>query len=73
MDADSPWGSEGRTVQDRINELVQQRSGIRELTEQTKDWWQTMSEQDWISYRSRWTAFGEEAALRWLLSKNGGK
>jgi hypothetical protein len=30
-----------------------------------------MSDQDWISYKDRWRAFGEEAALRWMASKHG--
>ena len=28
-----------------------------------------LSDQDWISYKDRWRTFGEEAALRWMVSK----
>jgi hypothetical protein len=29
-----------------------------------------MSEQDWITYQSRSTMFGELAALRWIIAKH---
>ena len=32
---------------------------------------QKVSDQDWIIYRDRWRAFGEEAALQWLVGKYG--
>lgn len=73
MDADSPYGSAGQTVRDRINELVQQRTAIRELTAQAQPLWPTLLEQDWISYHDRSRVFGEEAALRWLVGKYGQK
>jgi hypothetical protein len=73
MDPNSPYDSSGQTAQDRINQLVQQRAAIRELATQAEPFWQSMSEQDWISYNSRSMVFGEQQALSWLISKYGQK
>ena len=73
MDPNSSLGSNGQTVQDRINQLAQQRTGIQELGKQAQPLWETMTDQDWLSYHSRSTTFGEEAAMRWLVSKYGKK
>ena len=54
-----------------LDELTRQRAGIRELTSHFDSLQQRMSDQDWISYKDRWRAFGEEAALRWMVSKYG--
>jgi len=71
MDPNSPFGSGGQTANDKLDELTRQRAGIRELTSQFDSLQQRMSDQDWISYKDRWRAFGEEAALRWMASKYG--
>ncbi|HWN95732.1 MAG TPA: sigma-70 family RNA polymerase sigma factor [Methylomirabilota bacterium] len=71
MDPNAPYGSAGQTVQNHLDELTRQRAGIRELTSQFDSLQQRMSDQDWISYKDRWRAFGEEAALRWMVSKHG--
>ena len=73
MDPNGPYGVNGQTAQDRLNQLAQQRTAIRELGQQADPLWQTMSEQDWISYHNRSTAFGEEAAMRWMVGKYGQK
>jgi hypothetical protein len=52
-------------------ELALQRSELKELVQQFDGAQQRMSDNDWISYKDRWTAFGEEAALRWMVSKYG--
>jgi len=59
----------GQNVQARLDELAQQRTAIVNLTAQFDTLEQRMSDQDWISYKDRWRAFGEEAALRWAVSK----
>jgi hypothetical protein len=69
MDPNSPYDGNGLTVQDRINQLTQQRAAFRQLSTQADPFWQLMTDQDWISYHSRSTAFGEEAAMRWLVSR----
>ena len=71
MDPNGAFGANGLTVQNRIDQLAQQRAAIRELGQQADPLWQSMSEQDWISYHNRSAAFGEEAAMRWLVGKYG--
>jgi hypothetical protein len=71
MDPNGAYGDTGQTVQDRLDQLAQQRAAFRELAQQADPLWQTMSDQDWISYHNRSAAFGEEAAMRWLVGKYG--
>jgi RNA polymerase sigma factor (sigma-70 family) len=77
MDPNSSYNGNGQTasdhhtVQDRINQLTQQRGGLLELRKQTDPIWPAMMEQDWISYQNRAATFGEEAAMRWIVSKFG--
>ena len=58
MDPNSLFGDNGQTVQDRINQLTQQKAGIQELGKQAEPLWETMTDQDWLSYHSRSTTFG---------------
>jgi hypothetical protein len=73
MDPNSLYGGSGQTVQSRLDQLAQQRAAVKELSNQADPFWQTMTDQDWISYHSRSAAFGEEAAMRWLVNKYGQK
>lgn len=43
------------------------------LVQQSEPLLQTMPDQDWISYIDRIQSFGEEAAMRWLVTKHGQK
>jgi RNA polymerase sigma factor (sigma-70 family) len=69
MDPSSPYGESGQTVQDRLNQIAQQKAALKELVTQADLFRETMSDQDWISFGDRLKIFGEEAALRWVLSK----
>src|ERR1017187_29307 len=73
MDPNSPYGSNGQTVQDRLSQLTQQIAAGYELDKQADPLVQTMSDQDWISFTDRSRVFGEQAALRWLVNKNAQK
>jgi len=74
MDPNSPYGADGAmTVQQRLDQLAQQRAAVKELVTKTKPFWQVMSEQDWITYHNRSMVFGEMAAQQWLLNKYGQK
>jgi hypothetical protein len=73
MNPNSPYGDNGQTVQDRINQLTQQRVAFVELYQQFDLLMPTMSDQDWISYTDRARVFGEQAARRWLVNKYGQK
>jgi tetratricopeptide (TPR) repeat protein len=71
MDPTSPYGSAGQTVQGRLDELTQQRTKVKDLADQFGAIQQMISAQDWISYADRSRAFGEDAALRWVIRKYG--
>jgi RNA polymerase sigma factor (sigma-70 family) len=71
MDPNSPYGSNGQTVQDQLNQLAQQKAAIQQLFQQADPLRQTMSDQDWITYTDRRMLFGEIAAAQWIVSKSG--
>jgi RNA polymerase sigma factor (sigma-70 family) len=71
MDPSAPYGANGQTVQDQVNQLTQERATVDELNSQAGPYLETMSDQDYLTYKERWMAFGEEAALRWVIGKYG--
>jgi hypothetical protein len=73
MDPTSSYGGAGQTVNDRLNELARKREVLNELEEQGDQFAlrQKVSDRDWITYKDRCRALGEEAALRWLVAKYG--
>jgi hypothetical protein len=71
MDPNSLYGGNGLTAQDRLNQLAQQKSRLRELARQAWPMLETMPDQDWLIYIDRWNRFGEPAAMQWLASKYG--
>jgi len=73
MDPNSPHGSNGQTVRDRVDHLVRERAELEERSRQVESLFPKMSEHDWISYKDRWLMFGEAAAASWLLNKYGQK
>ncbi len=73
MDPGSPYGGNGQTVQERLNQLNQQRTALKSLFDQGNPLLETMSDQDWISYIDRDKSYGEEAAMQWALGKFGQK
>ena len=73
MDPNAPYGDNGQTVQDRLDQLAQLKTTVKSLFEQGEPLLEAMSEQDWISYIDRDKAYGEEAAMQWALRKFGGK
>jgi tetratricopeptide (TPR) repeat protein len=73
MDPNSPYGGNGQTVQDQLNQIAQQRTAINELVNQAQPLMPTMSDQDILIYENRRMLFGEVAALQWVVSKYGQK
>jgi tetratricopeptide (TPR) repeat protein len=73
MDPNSAYGSNGQTVQDRINQLRQDRPVIKGLYQQAAPLLGMLTEQDWAGYSDRARTFGEPAALQWVLGKYGQK
>src|SRR5205085_2924326 len=64
MDPNSPYGDTGQTVKDQLDKIVQERTAIQALAKQFEGFQDRVADRDWISYKDRWHAFGEEAALR---------
>ncbi len=69
MDPNSPYGNTELTVQEQLNQVLQQRATLSQFGNQLDQIYTTISPSDWISYHDRWLAFGEENAMKWLLSK----
>jgi len=67
---DSAFGSDGRTVRDRLAELDAHRQSIRELTPLT-DMLARIPEREALIYFDRLKLHGELDALRWLKNKHG--
>jgi len=73
MDPGSPYRDSGHTVQEQLQRLNQEKTAIATLFNENSSLLETMSDQDWINYIDRDKSFGEEAALRWVISKYGQK
>lgn len=73
LDPSSPYGNSGQTVQDRLNQIAQEKAAVQELAEQAEPLLASIPGRDWISYVDRHLIFGEEAAMRWIVSKYGQK
>ena len=71
MEPASAYNGGAQTVQERINQIVEQRAAIRTLASQTEPMLPQLTEADWISYHSRSMLFGEMAALQWVAAKYG--
>ncbi|SPE60416.1 conserved exported hypothetical protein [Verrucomicrobia bacterium] len=71
MNPNSPYGDNGQTVQDQLNQIAQQRVAVNELVQQATPLLPTLSDQEILNYENRRRAFGEGAALQWLVGKYG--
>lgn len=60
-----------QTVQNQINQIAQTKAVIRKLAQQTDSLFPTLSDQDLLNYENRRRAFGEVAAMQWLVNKFG--
>jgi hypothetical protein len=71
MDPTAPYGGNGQTVQDRLNQLAQQREDVFQMSQQVDKLLPSLSDQDWIIYKNRWLMFGEQNAQSWLINTYG--
>jgi RNA polymerase sigma factor (sigma-70 family) len=71
MDPQTPYGDNGQTAQDQLNQLTQQRATLNQLNDQAEPLIDSLPDQDYLAYKQRWMAFGEESALRWVIGKYG--
>jgi hypothetical protein len=72
MDPNRAYGNDGQTVQGRLDQIAAKQTDLKALGAQFEPLLPRMSDQDWISYKDRWRAFGEESAIRWVVNKLGG-
>ena len=73
MDPNSRYDASGQTVQDRLNQLAQQRGAVENLVQRTEPLLPTLSDQEMLNYENRRMLFGEVAAMQWVVSKYGQK
>ena len=73
MNPNSPYGDNGQTVQDQLNQIAQQRATVYAMVQQAEQLLPTMSDQDMLNYENRRRIFGEVAALQWVVNKYGQK
>ena len=73
MDPNAPYGNSGQTVQDRINQLLQQRTNVQQMDQQVENLLPLLTPPDLIIYKNRWLMFGEENAQQWVIGKYGQK
>jgi len=73
MDPNAAYGDPGQTVQDRVNQLTQERDATTLLGQQAEKLMPSLSDQDWVIYKDRWLMFGEANAQQWIVAKYGPK
>ncbi len=71
MDPNSVYGDSGQTVQQRIEQLQNNRSAIRSTVQNSEALLENLSEQDLTTYFDREKAFGEESAITWARNRLG--
>ena len=71
MNPNSPYGDNGQTVQDQLNQISRNRAAISEVAQRAEPLLPTLTDQDILNYENRRRAFGELAALQWVASKFG--
>lgn len=72
LDPSVSYDTAGQTVQNRLDQLAQQKATLQTLTAQADPLWKTLSDQDWVGFHAQLAASGEESALHWLVSNYGG-
>jgi len=68
MEPTAQYVNPNQTVQERLDQLVQQKGAIHLISNQADQLWPTLSDQEWVEYHNHLAASGEQAALGWLLS-----
>ncbi|HEY1789766.1 MAG TPA: sigma-70 family RNA polymerase sigma factor [Verrucomicrobiae bacterium] len=71
MDPNAPYGNDGQTVQDVLNQMAQERTTLQQLGHQTDTLMPLLSNPDNVTYYNRFIMFGEENAAQWMVNKYG--
>jgi hypothetical protein len=69
MDPNALYGSDGQTVQNYRDQVVQQFTALEQRSDQVGALLPQISEQDYVIYHDRWLMFGEQNAEQWVISK----
>jgi RNA polymerase sigma factor (sigma-70 family) len=69
MDPNAPYGSDGQTVQNYRDQVVQEFTSLQQRSDQVGALLPQISEQDYVIYHDRWLMFGEQNAGQWLINK----
>jgi hypothetical protein len=71
MDPNSPYGGNGQTVQDQLNQIAQNKAAVNALDQQAEPLMRNLTDQDWVVFTNRRMLFGEVAAMQWVVGKYG--
>ena len=71
LDPASPYDAAGRSVQDRLDELLREREAIKALFQQGERLLRTLPEPELAGYYDRMRISGELEAMRWVVSQAG--
>ena len=71
MDPASPYGDQGQTVQDYMDQITQHKAAIRQIAQQNEKLLPNMPPEDLTSFLDREKLYGEPAAMQWYLNKSG--
>jgi hypothetical protein len=69
LDPTSQLNGLGANVQSRLDQIAQEKQGIKNSAQVFEQWNQTASEADRISFYDRLKMYGEPAALGWLQNR----
>lgn len=73
MNPASAFGSNGQTVQGRLDQIRREKSAITDLCQQLDVLYPRATPQDMINFLDRARLFGDRAAMEWLKQKYGGR
>jgi len=73
MDPNATVPGTSQLIQDRLQQIAQQKDMLQELTRQADPLWKTLSDDDWSGYHAKMAASGEEVAVRWLVANYGNR
>lgn len=71
LDPNSTYDGSGRTVQNRIDELAQNRKNLNANVGPLENLLPTMTPADQSAYFDRMKIYGEESAMKWAVGKYG--
>lgn len=71
LDPTIPYDTGGRSIQDRLNELQQEREAMKALLQHGERLLQALPDSERMAYFEQVRASGEREAMRWLVDRAG--